>query len=90
MLTARPFPVRHDDGRTGIARAAGLNGTYRVVEITTTHGTIERVEMALAGPDRGAVGWWFHDDGMWIQLGDHWTPSETKAREVGQLWWQSV
>ena len=78
-MTPTPFPVRHDDGRTGTARSAGMLGTYRVVEITTADGT-ERVEMALAGPDRGAVGWWFYDSGMWIQLGDHWTPSETIAR----------
>jgi len=78
-MSPAPFPVRHDDGRRGTARSAGMNGIYRVVEITTADGT-ERVEMALADPDLGAEGWWFHDNGMWIQLGDHWTPSETKVR----------
>ena len=79
-MTPSHFPVRHDDGRLGLARSAGMNGAYRVVEITTACGTIERVEMALAGADRGADGWWFYDSGMWIQLGDHWAPSETNAR----------
>jgi hypothetical protein len=78
-MTPAPFPVINDDGRRGTARTAGLNGTYRVVEITTSDGTTERVEMHQMNDDRGAVGWWFHDSGMWIQLGDHWVPS-TNAR----------
>lgn len=69
------FPVLNDDGRTGVARPVGLNGSYRVLEITASDGTIERVEMALVGSDRGATGWWFYSDGLWIQLGDHWVPS---------------
>jgi hypothetical protein len=78
-MTPAPFPVR-DDGRLGLARSAGMLSTYRVVEITVSDGTTERVEMAQAGPDRGAEGWWFYDSGMWIQLGDHWVPSQTIAR----------
>jgi hypothetical protein len=78
-MTPKPFPVRHDDGRTGLARSAGLNGSYRVVEIAASDGTTERVEMHQMNDDRGDTGWWFHDEGFWIQLGDHWVPS-TNAR----------
>lgn len=70
--------VRHEDGRAGTLRDAGLRGGSRVLTVEHDGQAIGTVTISMHGWDSGDAGWWFlsQEDGYttWIQLGDHWAP----------------